>query len=714
MTQMRSASTEATTTKTRSWWGKGPGEVKPLVKEGTPQYSGVVLELMRRIQQVVPSRPYGSAKATKDEEVKKWIEKHTSNFGEKLLTVLAAASDSAKNEFGSKEAILGLLSNPDTAKLFHNSASDGVVDAVEEKLKSDLSAIQPSFISSFTPDFKKILESVEWERKRLDHSVAEPGHLILAMTSGKDCARDALKHFQGTNLDTHVLRQQAMLSLSGFLAEAEARSEATLSDVFQEEARIQLEPPVDLQGALAVLSNGLMERDVEAKLLLLAALSGEHLFLLGSPGTAKSLLARRLSTLCAGNFFERLLTRFSVPEELFGPLSLQALERDELRRKTEGFLPQADVAFVDEIFKANSSILNTLLMILNERYFDNGRDREQVPLWCVVSASNELPDTEELDALYDRFLLRRCVQRVSSGAVKEFITRTLNLPKPGAEVTFTPEAEKDQSAVEGGSVEGEESATDGTVPQAPAKDGGAERTTMPQLTKQTAEQLQLLANEVVLPDKILTVMAELREHCATELSLNVSDRRLVKAAQLLRVAAAAVGAREVIEADLWLLQHVFWDKNPEHSTAIKQWLEGYYQDESKSGRKSWMFMLDSIKTRLTNSANEGIDAALKRDLSGFVTACKASIVAQLRLDRGTPKLNSKGATRFFWMSEDDMSDVAIISRNAASYTNELTRLFVQAEIMLEICDINDRNRRKDLVNKLFLDEQKEETNEDNE
>eukprot|EP00971_Amphidinium_carterae_P295290 5864380-Amphidinium_carterae.1 len=199
-----------------------------------------------------------------------------------------------------------------------------------------------------------------------------------------------------------------------------------------------------------------MERDVEAKLLMLAALSGEHLFLLGAPGTAKSLLARRLSTLCAGNFFERLLTRFSVPEELFGPLSLQALERDELKRKTEGFLPQADVAFVDEIFKANSSILNTLLMILNERYFDNGREREHVPLWCVVAASNELPDTDELDALYDRFLLRRCVQRVSTEAVIDFLSLALEVPKA-------------------------------------VKDG--DDATLPKLTKRRAEELQCLAEQ---------------------------------------------------------------------------------------------------------------------------------------------------------------------------------------------------------------------------
>jgi MoxR-like ATPase len=158
--------------------------------------------------------------------------------------------------------------------------------------------------------------------------------------------------------------------------------------------------------------------------MLLAALSGEHILFIGPPGTAKSELGRRLSRLYNGPFFERLLTRFSVPEvrlvqttlfcviasycvqlwtihvpslwkrtyspvpvdlqELFGPLSMQALEDDKYVRQILGYLPAASVAFIDEIFKANSAILNTLLTILNERLFDNGTERLTVPLICLV------------------------------------------------------------------------------------------------------------------------------------------------------------------------------------------------------------------------------------------------------------------------------------------------------------------------------------------
>jgi hypothetical protein len=139
----------------------------------------------------------------------------------------------------------------------------------------------------------------------------------------------------------------------------------------------------------------------------------------------KSELGRRLASISGGGaFFERLLTKYSNPEELFGPLSLTALEKDEYIRKTAGYLPTASVAFLDEIFKANSAILNSLLTILNERRFDNGNERVAVPLLAVVAASNELPDSEELDALYDRFLFRRQVMPVSDGAIAELLTAT--------------------------------------------------------------------------------------------------------------------------------------------------------------------------------------------------------------------------------------------------------------------------------------------------
>jgi MoxR-like ATPase len=170
--------------------------------------------------------------------------------------------------------------------------------------------------------------------------------------------------------------------------------------------------PLDLVPVFAKLEEGLLERGVEVRLLVLAALLGEHVLFLGPPGTAKSEICRRLSTLCEGRYFERLMTRFTLPEEIFGPLSLRELERDVYSRKIEGFLPTSDFVFLDEIFKSNSAILNSLLGVMNERVLHNP-GKLQLPLRSLVAASNEPPEGQELDAMYDRFLFRRYVRQLS-------------------------------------------------------------------------------------------------------------------------------------------------------------------------------------------------------------------------------------------------------------------------------------------------------------
>src|ERR1044071_191177 len=140
---------------------------------------------------------------------------------------------------------------------------------------------------------------------------------------------------------------------------------------------------------------------------LAALLSSHHLLIIGPPGTAKSMLADELCRRIDGaNYFQWLLTRFTTPEEIFGAVSLKALEQDDYRRVTVRKLPEAHIAFLDEIFKANSSILNAILTLINERLFHNGREVVPVPLLTLFGASNELLEEEELTALYDRFLLR--------------------------------------------------------------------------------------------------------------------------------------------------------------------------------------------------------------------------------------------------------------------------------------------------------------------
>jgi MoxR-like ATPase len=268
--------------------------------------------------------------------------------------------------------------------------------------------------------------------------------------------------------------------------------------------------PTRLRALLDCLGTGLVERRQSVRLALLAALAGEHTLLVGPPGTAKSELARRLHAVFRdARYFERLLTRFSVPEELFGPLSIKALEEDRYERHTAGFLPDASIAFIDEVFKANSAILNALLTLLNEREFDNGAGRQRCPLISAIGATNEVPEDEVGEAFFDRFLVRLPVSPVSQEAFGALLAagslRSWQAP---------PESERL---------------------------GPAELAALGQR-----------AAQVALPEGITTLMAELRRHLAT-LPLVVSDRRWVRIVWLLRVAAASEGRAQLADWDLLLL-----------------------------------------------------------------------------------------------------------------------------------------------------------------
>src|SRR5215813_9767122 len=147
-------------------------------------------------------------------------------------------------------------------------------------------------------------------------------------------------------------------------------------------------------------------RDEVIDLIALAVVAGEHLFLYGPPGTAKSALIRQFATAVQGRYFEYLLTRFSEPNEVFGPIDLARLREGTVATVTTGMLPEAEFAFLDELFNANSAILNNLLSVLNERVYRRGAEMHRLPILSLFSASNHLPEDDSLQALFDRFLLR--------------------------------------------------------------------------------------------------------------------------------------------------------------------------------------------------------------------------------------------------------------------------------------------------------------------
>lgn len=162
------------------------------------------------------------------------------------------------------------------------------------------------------------------------------------------------------------------------------------------------------------LDDRFLDKGELVRLMLVTLLAGEHMLLVGPPGTAKSALVRQLARLVDARYFEYLLTRFSEPNELFGPVDIKAFREGSFVRRTDAMLPEAEIVFLDEIFKSNSAILNALLSILNERRFFTGNQSLKVPLCSLYGATNEIPNDDALGAIFDRFLVRALSENLDS------------------------------------------------------------------------------------------------------------------------------------------------------------------------------------------------------------------------------------------------------------------------------------------------------------
>lgn len=307
---------------------------------------------------------------------------------------------------------------------------------------------------------------------------------------------------------------------------------------------------------LGEMNRGIYEKETEISLSLLAALAGESIILLGPPGVAKSMVARQLKTAFRdAQSFEYLMSRFSTPDEIFGPVSIQKLKTsDTYERAMEGYLPTADVVFLDEIWKAGPAIQNTLLTVINEKIFRNGNREMHLPLKLLVAASNELPAKGEgLEALWDRFVIR-------------IESRPIKLEKNFRAMLLEVKSEEQRAS----EVKSEER---GVKKQSSATEGKANSNaiTAEEYAGWT-ERIDKIGVKIEVLDAISAIRKSLRavnvDEAAERRNIYVSDRRWKNIVRLLRTSAFMQDREEVDICDLLPIYHCLWQE-PEERDAIR-------------------------------------------------------------------------------------------------------------------------------------------------
>lgn len=269
-----------------------------------------------------------------------------------------------------------------------------------------------------------------------------------------------------------------------------------------------------LNALLKHIKETFIGKDEIIDLLGISLLARENAFLLGPPGTAKSAIVRALSNgVEDGKNFEYLLTRFTEPNEIFGPFDIRKLKDGDLVTNTEGMMPEASMVFLDEIFNANSAILNSLLMALNEKIFRRGKETKKLPALMFVGASNILPEDEALNALLDRFLIRVKCDYVDPDLLGEVLLAGWKLENNSNEKT-------------------------------------------PSVTSDEIRELQAMARRVDLNPIRKEYMDVI--HSLRNTGIGVSDRRAVKIQNLIASSALICGREEAIVSDLWVLKYI-WD-----------------------------------------------------------------------------------------------------------------------------------------------------------
>ena len=328
-----------------------------------------------------------------------------------------------------------------------------------------------------------------------------------------------------------------------------------------------------LRAMAQTLEKQFLGKQETVRLMMLSVLAGEHIALIGPPGTAKSALVRTFARYLDSRYFEYLLTRFTEPNELFGPVDIPAFRQGTYRRRTEGMMPEAEVVFLDEIFKSNSAILNALLTILNERKFNNGGSVVDVPLLSVFGASNEVPSDESLQAIFDRFLLRVRSEHLDAYHFQELVQRGVQLEIE----RLVPEA--------------------GHGPFVSTRD----------LRAAQAE----IARRMQISDELMATYKSLVFQIRAE-GVSLSDRRVVKLLKLMAASAFFDGRPAADISDLFILKHT-WNTLEQAEILdgiVTPVLDGWFRQHPEARRAGAMEVgldallaeMQRIKATLTSGA----------------------------------------------------------------------------------------------------------------
>ncbi len=328
---------------------------------------------------------------------------------------------------------------------------------------------------------------------------------------------------------------------------------------------------------LDIISEGIYEKEQIIAMSLLSAMAGESIFLLGPPGTAKSLVARRLKLAFKdARSFEYLMSRFSTPDDIFGPVSISLLKNeDKYERAVDGFLPTATVVFLDEIWKAGPSIQNSLLTAINEKIYQNGAHTLHLPMKALIAASNELPaENEGLEALWDRFLVRMVSDNIRDEDMFYQMIRQQTVVAPRL--------------------------TDGLL-----------------ITDEQYKQWQEKANAVTVPDDICKTISVIRkglrsaaeEEDAEAMDFYVSDRRWKKCVHLMQTSALLNDRCEIDVTDLLLLFHCLWNK-AEHIAKVIEIVSRALPNKYEQQLSQIESNIDSILSR--NNMSSTVRNAISR------------------------------------------------------------------------------------------------------